>query len=419
MNCETARMALSALLDGEMPTAPIAEVERHLDGCADCRSWQESAHDLTRRTRLAQAQPRARPSADARELIHAAADRRSRAREVGVLRVLLVAAALAQLAVTIPLLIFGRYDIARDLGAMDKAESFLQNLVPTGIDEMMGMRFKPSDSSYWALGFRAYTPGWRKPLRGSAAIGPNTGIPGPIIRAQVGDTVLVHFRNNDTHYRWPHSMHPHGFKYTPASDGGYVFAQHFGGRAVKPGESYTYTWTAEPSSVGTWPYHDHSIAQGITRAGPVMELNAELGMFGLIAITDKHTPKVDTEIFLFFHDLYQDDVPSLSQDFDCFNGRSYLGSTPTFTAKVGQRVRWRVAALGKEFHVFHLHGHRWKDEAGRFVDSQVMGPSTTLTVEYTEDNRGDWLYNAMWSTTWPAVWSAGTRSREPRARSGT
>lgn len=274
-----------------------------------------------------------------------------------------------------------------------QVDSFRHNLVPTGTDAMMGQTFKPSDSSFWALGYRAYAPGWAHVLRGNDDIGANTGIPGPIIRARVGDTVKVHFRNNDSHYRWPHSMHPHGFKYTPQSDGGYVAAQNVGGRAVRFGESYTYTWTAEASSVGTWPYHDHSLAQGLTSAGPVMELAAELGMFGIIAITDHDTPKVDREFFLFFHDLYQDDVPGLSQDYDCFNGASYLGNTPTFSAKVGERVRWRVAALGKEFHVFHLHGHRWRDEAGRFTDSQLLGPSTTLTIEYTEDNPGDWLYH--------------------------
>ena len=41
-----------------------------------------------------------------------------------------------------------------------------------------------------------------------------------------------------------------------------------------------------------------------------------------------------------------------------FNGTCFLGNPPTFTAKAGQRVRWHVATLGKEFHVFHLHGHR-------------------------------------------------------------
>jgi len=275
-----------------------------------------------------------------------------------------------------------------------QADSFQHNLVPTGTDQMAGTMFKASDSTYWAVGYRAYTPGWKHPLPGDSQIGANTGIPGPTIRAEVGDTVIVHFRNNDTHYGWPHSMHTHGFTYTPASDGAYIATQpHLPGRAVMVGESYTYTWTAVDSSVGTWPYHDHSMAQGMGSMGPGMELGAELGLLGIVAITDRHTPKVDREFVLFFHDLYQDDVPSLSQDYDCFNGAAYLGNTPTFTARLGERVRWRVAALGKEFHVFHLHGHRWRNSSGRYVDAEILGPSTTLTIEYTEDNPGDWLYH--------------------------
>jgi manganese oxidase len=273
-----------------------------------------------------------------------------------------------------------------------QADSFLHNLVPTGHDEMMGMTFQPSQTTYWAVGYRAYTPGWGAPLPGDDDIGPNLGIPGPTIRAQVGDGILVHFRNNDTHYSQPHSMHTHGFRYTPASDGGYVAAQaEMPGRAVPTGGTYTYTWTAAASSVGTWPYHDHSLFQG--PAGPVMELGAELGLFGVVAITDRRTPQVEREFVLFFHDVYKADVPALAQDFDCFNGAAFLGNTPTFEARVGERIRWRIAALGREFHVFHIHGHRWRNEAGQFIDSQLLGPSTTLTVEFTEDNPGDWLYH--------------------------
>jgi FtsP/CotA-like multicopper oxidase with cupredoxin domain len=275
------------------------------------------------------------------------------------------------------------------------AESFRHNLVPTGHDQMMGMRFHAKDSTYTAIGFRAYSPNWGSPLPATFEIGPNSGIPGPIIRATAGDTVVVHFKNLDHHYRWPHSMHTHGFRYAPASDGTYVaVTPHAPGSAVKYGESYTYTWTAVPSSEGTWLYHDHSIQEGLTKAGPVMEMGAELGLFGMVAVGGPNTPAVDVENFVFFHDLYQADVPELSQDYDCFNGQSYLGNTQEFTAKVGQRVRWRVAALGKEFHVFHIHGHRWQPMGGAgYVDSQMLGPSTTLTVEYTEDNPGTWLYH--------------------------
>jgi FtsP/CotA-like multicopper oxidase with cupredoxin domain len=82
----------------------------------------------------------------------------------------------------------------------------------------------------------------------------------------------------------------------------------------------------------------------------------------------------------------------LAQDFDCFNGRAFLGNTPTIRARMGERIRWRVAALGKEFHAFHIHGHRWLFN-GRFDDTLVLGPATTVTFDLVEDNPGTWLYH--------------------------
>jgi len=46
----------------------------------------------------------------------------------------------------------------------------------------MGMEFKPHQSSFWAIGYRAYTPDWGRPLPGNSDIGTNTGIPGPVLR---------------------------------------------------------------------------------------------------------------------------------------------------------------------------------------------------------------------------------------------
>src|SRR5690242_6742980 len=60
-----------------------------------------------------------------------------------------------------------------------QAESFEHNLVPNGRDGMMGMSFSAADTTYWAIGYRAYTPNFGKPLAGNADTGPNTGIPGP------------------------------------------------------------------------------------------------------------------------------------------------------------------------------------------------------------------------------------------------
>ncbi|GAB2714247.1 multicopper oxidase domain-containing protein [Kitasatospora kifunensis] len=302
-----------------------------------------------------------------------------------------------------------------------QADSFEHNTVPTGYDAMMG-RHISGQTTFQAVGFRAYTPGWHHPLDadlGPDGVGPNQGIPGPVLRAEVGDLIRVHFRNNDDHYRWPHSMHPHGVLYNRDNDGAWVADDpDRPGAAVPFGQTYTYTWACPPSSVGTWPYHDHSMpqsipaptgaggnsvrkeygldeAQRLSSADPVMEIGAELGLLGVLAVTDEQTPKVDREFVLFLHDVYKADIPSLGQNLNLFNGAAFLGNTPTFTAKTGDRVRWRIASLGQDFHVFHLHGHRWPKAPGfpGFLDSQLIGPSTTLTIEYLEDNPGDWLYH--------------------------
>ncbi len=334
-----------------------------------------------------------------------------------------------------------------------QADSFEHNAVPNGTDALMGRQYTAAQTTFWAVGFRAYTPNWESPLEadsGPDGIGANSGIPGPVLRAEVGDVIRVHFRNNDEHYRWPHSVHPHGVVYDPDSDGGWLAedAQR-PGTAVEFGESYTYTWLCHPSSAGTWPYHDHSVPQipGVGSGTPadaalrpghdtraagqdrdraadqddgghdadhgtggtgggggqddtahdtmVMEIGAELGLFGIIAVTDQQTPSVDHEFVLFLHDLSKRSARSLGQPLNMFNGGAFVDNTPTYTAKVGDRVRWRIAALGEELHVFHIHGHRWRSRQGYqgWVDSQIVGPSTTLTVEYTEDNPGDWIYH--------------------------
>src|SRR5579875_2785078 len=41
-----------------------------------------------------------------------------------------------------------------------QVDAFFHNLVPTGVDGMMGMQYQADQTSYWALGYRAYTPNW-------------------------------------------------------------------------------------------------------------------------------------------------------------------------------------------------------------------------------------------------------------------
>jgi predicted anti-sigma-YlaC factor YlaD len=52
MECDMAREAISARIDGEDPGLPQDAVEAHLADCAACRGWQQRAHAVTRRVRI-------------------------------------------------------------------------------------------------------------------------------------------------------------------------------------------------------------------------------------------------------------------------------------------------------------------------------------------------------------------------------
>jgi plastocyanin len=68
----------------------------------------------------------------------------------------------------------------------------------------------------------------------------------------------------------------------------------------------------------------------------------------------------------------------------CFNGRSFVGNTPTVVAHAGQRIRWYVfnLDLGMNFHNFHTHGQRWRF-AGETIDVRSISPAESFVVETT------------------------------------
>lgn len=280
-----------------------------------------------------------------------------------------------------------------------QVDAFFHNIMPSGMDGMTGNTVKASDTSFWALGYRAFTPGWGEPLPGSSDIGANSGIPGPIIRAQVGDHIRLHLKNNDTYYKQSHTLSIHALRFAVESDGAWAWMlRDRPGTTINPGDSYTYDWDAVPRSVGTWPYHDHSKHFDPGRGSVVMEAGAALGLIGMLAVTDSNTPTVDNEIATVWNSFYQGDIPGISQDYHCFDGTAYLTNTPTIRTKVGQSIRWRILSLGNDFHTFHMHGHSWQMANG-FTDAFVMGPGVGSTIEYVEDALpGAWYYHCHVTT---------------------
>jgi manganese oxidase len=253
-----------------------------------------------------------------------------------------------------------------------QAERAPWTIVPTKRDEMMDEKVK-GNTRFTALVYRLYSNDWAQP------VGPPS-MPGPLLEAEVGDTLVVNFRNRTGA---PVTVHPHGVFYTQDMDGAYKGAFTQPGGFVKPGKTFQYVWDCRPGTEGVWPYHDH---------GPLDPLPLYKGLFGLIHVRPRGTPRADVDHYIVMHSL----IPAatgLARPYQCINGRAFAGNTPTLRSRVGQRVAQHVVGMSNDFHTYHLHGHRWTDPDGRVIDNVTVGPADSYSLEFTEDNPGRWFYH--------------------------
>jgi len=253
------------------------------------------------------------------------------------------------------------------------AEEMKWNIVPTHRDQMMAERVREGRTTFTAYGYRPYSPNFEAPL------GPAT-IPGPLIEAEIGDTVIVHFRNK---LKAPVTMHPHGIFYANEMDGAYKGKWTDPGGFVQHDRAFTYVWEAREGTEGFWVYHDH---------GPMDPLPVFRGLHGPLLIRKQGEARPDREFFVAFH-TFEPSITGLKGIYYCINGRAYAGNTPTFEAKVGERVAWHVYGMDNFFHTFHTHGHRWEEPDGRIIDNKTLGPAESFKMEFVEDNPGRWFYH--------------------------
>jgi FtsP/CotA-like multicopper oxidase with cupredoxin domain len=243
------------------------------------------------------------------------------------------------------------------------------NVVPNERNPIEGERFTPDKTTMATVVYKRYTRNWRRPLPHQDRI------PGPLIKARVGDDIFVHFKNMDTAFRRPHSMHFHGVHYPFGSDGSFIPGFSGEGGDVMPGKTFTYQLRAGADSAGVWPYHDHSPSMMESIAG---------GMYGGVSILPRGVPRADREFVTFFESTL---------GFETINGRAFVGNTPVLHARVGDSVQWDVLALGDEHHTFHVHGHRWRDPDGTSIDTKTVGPAESFSFRIKEDRPGTWLYH--------------------------
>ncbi len=252
------------------------------------------------------------------------------------------------------------------------------NIVPNGRDAIMGMEYAPADTVFGTTVYRRYTRNWRKPIANVSAPGSGNSdlMPGPLIKARVGDKLRVHFKNLDTAFNRPHSMHFHGVEYKPSSDGSYL-----------PGLLRPRRRRQARPDLDLQAHRGQGLRRRLAVPRPRPRDGRARSKAACSACSRSSagaSSAPDREYVVIFSPMGK---------FQAIDGRAFVGNTPVFKSRVGELVQWDVMAMGSEHHTFHVHGHRWRGADGVPVDTVTVGPAESLRVRWRERDPGTWLYH--------------------------
>ncbi len=307
------------------------------------------------------------------------------------------------------------------------ADDVLWNFAPSGRDLIAGTALPPVQApqlgwSYHKALYRAYTDGTFRHLKTRGPASAYLGVLGPIIRAEVGDTIVVVFKNNT---RLHLSVYPGGVEYGKASEGAPYSDRaprsDKRGGAVAPGSTYTYTWMVpersgpgpmDPSSI-VWMYYSHTDDVRDLNTGPVGPIIiTRRGM----ARSDGSPKDVDAEFVTMFSEIDESQSRLVSENlagastnphhvsasapqfqganqFFTINGFLF-GNLPMLTMTKGQRVRWYLMTTMSDF---DFHFPTWHGQTvlanGQRSNTLPLGPGDTRVADMVPENPGVWMLN--------------------------
>ncbi len=203
----------------------------------------------------------------------------------------------------------------------------------------------------------------------------NEQVPGPQFRVKEGDRVRVVLHNE-----LPEStaVHFHGLELPNEMDGVPFMTQP----PVKPGESFTYEFTAP--NPGSHMYHSHHDSTK----------QVSLGLLGAFIIEPKDPMPIEH--------VSQDYVMILNDGSHGYtlNGKSFPATQP-LTAKLGEKIRIRFMNEGMMIHPMHLHGMHmtvitkdgWPLPAPYRCDTLNIAPGERWDVIVNCNNPGTWAFH--------------------------
>jgi FtsP/CotA-like multicopper oxidase with cupredoxin domain len=214
------------------------------------------------------------------------------------------------------------------------------------------------------------TPGERK-----KAWAYNGQVPGPQIRVREGDRVRVNVTNKLAQST---AVHFHGVELPNAMDGVPFITQP----PIKPGDSYTYEFTAP--NAGSHMYHSHH--NSAEQVG--------MGLLGAFIIEPKRpipSHRADVDYVMILND---------GPHGYTLNGKGFPATEP-IAAKLGQTIRIRFMNEGMMIHPMHLHGMHmtiitrdgWPLEQPQRCDTLNIGPGERWDVLVRASNPGTWAFH--------------------------
>jgi uncharacterized cupredoxin-like copper-binding protein len=205
------------------------------------------------------------------------------------------------------------------------------------------------------------------------AMGYNGMVPGPQLRAEIGDRVRVILHNELSQ---PTTIHFHGLIVPANMDGVPVISQP----AVMPGESFTYEFELRNS--GSHMYHSHFMAAHQVPGG----------LLGAFVVSD---PSIDPLVDVDYTMVLNDGPLGYT-----LNGKSFPATEP-ISATLGQTVRVRYMNEGLQIHPMHLHGIAQQVIARDghmldqpyFQDTVLVAPGERVDVLIQATELGVWAFH--------------------------
>jgi FtsP/CotA-like multicopper oxidase with cupredoxin domain len=186
------------------------------------------------------------------------------------------------------------------------------------------------------------------------AWGFNNQIPGPVLKAKVGDTMVVRVTNN---LHESTMVHWHGSRIPSGMDGTEIVQ-----KAIEPGETFEYRFVVPDA--GTFWYHSHHNET----------VQMERGMYGAMIIEDDSDPVTDGDRIFMIDDMKLDAdhhftkpswyIPRIKERHDGRQGNTLLingKEDAVINMNAGQMERWRfINSSSARYFMLYMEGREFK-----------------------------------------------------------